>query len=112
MLPTMFSQTAPAERIEEFAVSMSEFHLAGFRAMARAGAEADLWEILRSTDVPTLLLYGDQDVPAPLRVGQDLHAAIPGSRLVVMPGIGHLSSLEAAERFNGEVRVLLHEPRR
>ena len=38
--------------------------------------------------VPTLLLYGDADVRAPLQVGEDLHAAIPGSRLVVMPAAG------------------------
>lgn len=112
MLPSMFSNTAPAERAEEFAVSMSEFHPTGFRAMARACAAADLREMLRDIDVPTLLLYGDEDVRAPLTVGEDLHAAIPGSRLVVMPGVGHLSSVEAAERFNSEVRGFLQEPRR
>jgi pimeloyl-ACP methyl ester carboxylesterase len=30
--------------------------------------------------------------------------AIPTSRLVVMPGVGHQSSMQAAERFNAEVR--------
>lgn len=66
MLPTMFSTSASGERVEEFAVSMSGFHPAGFRAMARACAEADLRDMLGSIDVPTLLLYGDEDA----RTGQ------------------------------------------
>lgn len=112
MLPTMFSATAPAERVEEFAASMSQFHPAGLRAMARACAQADLRGMLGGIDAPTLLLYGDKDVRAPLDVGADLHAAIPGSRLVVLQGVGHVSPVEAAERFNREVRSFLHEPGR
>jgi pimeloyl-ACP methyl ester carboxylesterase len=36
-----------------------------------------------------------------------LHAAIPGSKLVVLPGIGHIVNLEAPERFNAEVGAFL-----
>jgi pimeloyl-ACP methyl ester carboxylesterase len=50
---------------------------------------------------------GDQDVRASMNVAQDLHAAIPASKLVVMPGVGHVSSVEAAERFDAEVRTFL-----
>lgn len=107
MIPALFSESASAERVDEFAAIMSEFHPAGFRAMARSLAEADLRDVLPRIDVPTLLLYGDKDVRAPLNVAEDLHAAIPTSRLVVLPGVGHMSSLEAAERFNAEVRSFL-----
>jgi pimeloyl-ACP methyl ester carboxylesterase len=86
---------------------MLEIHPAGLRAMARSLAEADLRDILPRITVPTLLLYGDQDVRAPLAVAQELLASIPASRLVVMPGVGHMSSLEAPERFNAEVRSFL-----
>lgn len=57
--------------------------------------------------MPTLLLYGDQDERAPLTVAENLHRAIPWSKLVVMPGVGHVSSVEAGERFNDEVRWFL-----
>lgn len=107
VLPTLFSESAPGELVDEFAAVMSEFHPAGLRAMARSFAEADLRETLPRIDVPTLLLYGDRDVRAPLGVAEDLHAAIPASRLVVMPGVGHVSSVEAAGRFNTEVRAFL-----
>jgi pimeloyl-ACP methyl ester carboxylesterase len=107
LIPTMFSASAPADRVEEFATNMSEFHPAGLRAMARSVAEADLRDVLPRVRVPTLLLYGDQDVRAPLSVAEDLHAAIPTSTLVVLAGVGHVSSVEAADRFNAEVRTFL-----
>jgi pimeloyl-ACP methyl ester carboxylesterase len=55
----------------------------------------------------TLLLYGDKDVLAPLIVAENIHVAIPASRLVVMPGVGRVSCVEAAARFNAEVRAIL-----
>lgn len=109
MIPSMFSESASPERVGEFAVGMLEFHPEGFRAMALSVAEADLRDVLGRIDVPTLLLSGDQDVRAPVNVAEDLHAAIPTSELVVMQGIGHMSSVEAAERFNTEVRAFLQK---
>ena len=43
---------------------------------------------------------------SPVRRGE-LHARIPDSTLVVMPGVGHQSNVEAADRFNDEVRSFL-----
>jgi len=107
MIPTMFSESASVEVVSEFVASVSEFHPVGLRAMARSSAEADLRDVLPRIDAPTLVLCGDKDVRAPLKVAQDLHTAIRGSRLVVMPGVGHVSSVEAAESFNREVRRFL-----
>jgi pimeloyl-ACP methyl ester carboxylesterase len=63
--------------------------------------------VLVRVNVPTLLLYGDLDVRSHLSVGQALHERIRGSRLVILHGVGHLSSLEGAEQFNREVRSFL-----
>ena len=60
-----------------------------------------------AVDVPTLLVYGDDDVRSPLSVAEDLQAAIAGSALVVLPGVGHLCNLEAPAHFNREVRRFL-----
>ncbi len=103
----MFSASASAEIVGGFAANVSELHPSGLRAMARSFAEADLRDVLPHIDVPTLLLYGDEDVRAPLSVAEDLLAAIPTSKLVVLPGVGHVSSVEAADRFNAEVRRFL-----
>jgi pimeloyl-ACP methyl ester carboxylesterase len=108
LLPTMFSQATPPESVDAFGASMLAFHPAGFRAMARASAE-DLREVLPHINVPTLLVYGDKDVRAPLAVAEDLHAAISGSTLVVLPDTGHLCNFEAPEAFNRAVRNFLRD---
>jgi pimeloyl-ACP methyl ester carboxylesterase len=112
MLPSMFSQSASADRVDDFAASVSDFHPSGFRSMALASAESDLRDVLPRIGVPTLLLYGDEDARAPLHVAEALRAAIPTSTLVVMPGVGHVSSVEAPDRFNTEVRDFLHDDER
>jgi pimeloyl-ACP methyl ester carboxylesterase len=105
--PTMFSDAAPAALVAEFVTSIDRFHPAGLRAMARAFAEADLRDVLPRIDVPTLLLYGAKDERAPVAVGEALRAAIPRARLVVLPGAGHVCNVEAAARFNAELRAFL-----
>lgn len=106
LLPTMFSEGTPQESVCAFGATMRAFHPAGFRAMARASAP-DLRDVLPQITVPTLLLYGDNDVRAPLSVAEDLRAAIPGSTLVVLPGAGHICNIEAPDGFNLAVRSFL-----
>jgi pimeloyl-ACP methyl ester carboxylesterase len=107
MGPTMFSEDAPAEQVERFLASMSPFSPVGFRAMTYASAEADLRDDLPSIGVPTLLIYGERDVRAPREVAEAIHAAIPHSELVFLPGAGHVVSVEVAEAFTAEVRRFL-----
>ena len=97
MDPRAAHGSAPAELVDGVVAMMSEFHPAGYRAMAHGLAEADLRDVLPRIDVPTLLLYGDADRRSPLTVAEDLHAKIPASTLVVLPGAGHLANLEAAK---------------
>jgi pimeloyl-ACP methyl ester carboxylesterase len=106
LLPTMFSAGTSQELIDAFAASMWAFHPVGFRAMARASAE-DLRDALPCVEVPTLLVYGDLDVRAPLTVAEHLHVAITGSTLVVLPGAGHVCNVEAADTFNDAVSDFL-----
>lgn len=44
---------------------------------------------LSAIDIPTLVLHGSHDPLFPLPHGEALAAAIPGARLVVIPGMGH-----------------------
>jgi pimeloyl-ACP methyl ester carboxylesterase len=111
LLPTMFSKPMPRETVDAFRASMQAFHPRGFRAMARASAE-DVRDVLPRVDVPTLLVYGDRDVRAPLTVAETLHAAISGSRLVVLPDAGHVCNIEAPHEFNDAVRDFLDDSRR
>ena len=112
-LPGLFTQQASAEVVGEALAMMLEVRPAGMRPMVQGFAEADLRDVLPRIQVPTLLLYGDADQRSPLEVvARDLHAKIPGSRLVVMPRVGHQCDMEAPDRFNAEVRSFLRSVRR
>jgi pimeloyl-ACP methyl ester carboxylesterase len=87
---------------------MSEFHPAGYRAMALAFADLDTRDLLPRIRVPTLLLWGAEDRRSPVSVAEQMRAAIPGARLEVMPGTGHVSSFERPEAFNRHVREFCH----
>jgi pimeloyl-ACP methyl ester carboxylesterase len=103
----LFSDVMPEDRARELAAAMSEMHPSGTRTMAHALAEADLRDVLPHVEVPTLLIYGDADERSSLHVAKELHDAIPGSTLTVMPGLGHECYLESAAAFEREVRTFL-----
>ncbi|MGO9322857.1 MAG: alpha/beta fold hydrolase [Solirubrobacteraceae bacterium] len=49
--------------------------------------------------MPVLIIWGARDSMIPLHHGENAHEAIPGSRLEVFEGVGHLPQLEAPARF-------------
>lgn len=106
-VPGLLSDATPAERVHEFAAIMADTRPAGMRAMVRGFAEADLRDVLPRIAVPTLLLYGDAERRSPREVAEALHAAIPASTLVMLPGIGHELFGEAPEPCAREVRRFL-----
>lgn len=67
------------------------------------GERPDSRPLLLRIEVPTLMLVGEEDTLTPPDSARVIAAAVPGARLTVIPGSGHLSNLEAAETFNGEL---------
>jgi pimeloyl-ACP methyl ester carboxylesterase len=106
-IPTLFTERAPIEMIDEEVAIMADFHPGGVRQMLHAMAEADLREVLPTIDVPTLLLYGEEDQRSPVSVGEEMRARIPGSTLVVLPEVGHMSNVETPDAFNAAVGEFL-----
>ncbi|RFU20460.1 alpha/beta fold hydrolase [Geodermatophilus marinus] len=106
-LPGFFAGPVPQETLDLVRTVMLDVRPAGTRSMLTAFADADLRDVLPTVAVPTLLLYGAEDVRAPRSVAEALHAAIPGSRLVFLPGVGHVTNLEAPEAFDAELRRFL-----
>lgn len=49
--------------------------------------------------VPTLIIWGTRDIIIPVEHAYAAHAAIPGSRLEIFPGIGHFPQSEDPEHF-------------
>ena len=49
--------------------------------------------------LPTLIVWGANDQIIPVAHAHAAHAAIPGSRLEILPGVGHFPHTEAPEEF-------------
>ena len=71
--------------------------------MTRPDSAADL----TTARVPTLIIVGGDDGITPVSDARSMHEAIPGSRLVIIPGVGHMSNLEAPEAFNAALVTFL-----
>jgi pimeloyl-ACP methyl ester carboxylesterase len=106
-LPTLLTASAPQELLDEVSAIMCDFHPAGMRTAVLAMAAADYRAVLPTIAVPTLLLYGEADVRSPTHVANELHAQIPRSKLVVLPGAPHLAQIETPDLFNEAVRGFL-----
>jgi pimeloyl-ACP methyl ester carboxylesterase len=52
-----------------------------------------------AAELPTLIVWGEQDPLIPVRHAHEAHERIPGSRLEVFPGAGHFPYLDDPERF-------------
>lgn len=52
---------------------------------------------IATLDVPTLVIVGEHDAITPLALGSEVVDSVPDAELVVLPGVGHLSTLEAPD---------------
>lgn len=108
-LPTLLTESVPADVRDELTRILSDFHPTGQRRLLESGfAEHDVRDLLPSISVPTLLVYGEKDVRSPLKVAEAMHASIPGSHLVVIPGVGHMVDMQAPQHPSAELRCFLH----
>ncbi len=60
-------------------------------------------------DVPVLIIWGERDPMIPAHHAEDAHEAIPGSRLEIFAGVGHLPQLETPGRFVAVLERFLAE---
>jgi pimeloyl-ACP methyl ester carboxylesterase len=52
-----------------------------------------------ASPMPTLIVWGDRDDIIPVSHAYAAHEAVPGSRLVIIEGVGHFPQIEAPEQF-------------
>lgn len=113
IMPIMFGQTFLADPAR--AAERAEWQ--------RRGAANDRRGIIRATEgvidrrgvadelariaVPTLIVVGDQDVATLPDESRFMHARIDGSRLVIIPDAGHISSVEAPAAVTAAIHDFL-----
>jgi pimeloyl-ACP methyl ester carboxylesterase len=65
--------------------------------------------VLTTVRVPALIIVGADDGITPVSDARSMQQAIPQSRLVIIPGVGHMSNLEAPETFNQALLTFLRD---
>ena len=115
-LARFFSATFRArhpEVADTFAAMLEATDPAGYIAACTALRDADLRPLVASIRVPALILAGALDESTPPSQSEELHAAIGGSTLVVLPAGSHLSNVEQPAAFNTHLlRFLFNVERR
>jgi pimeloyl-ACP methyl ester carboxylesterase len=64
---------------------------------------------LHRIDVPTLVLWGENDKLFPREYASEYQRLIPGSKAVLLPDCGHLPNLEKADEFVGQLTRFIAE---
>jgi len=101
----------PAQRLAETIEQMACKSVACYEASTQATWTGDYRDVLKTIDVPTLVLCGEHDAVAPLALSQEIARGIAGSRLAIVPGAGHVANADAPERFNALLREFLIDSR-
>ena len=80
-----------------------------FARMLALAAAHDATDHLKDVDVPTLVVAGERDTWTPLWLSERMHASIPGSELLVLPGGTHVGPIEHPELLRLRVEKFLSE---
>ena len=98
-------QTSTSERIEEDVAARTKIPTGatGYFGQLQAATEHDTWEELPAIAVPTLVVHGDADLLIPTANGERLAERIPGARLVLIPGAGHMLQADGGATFRDAV---------
>lgn len=111
MIPNLLSPTTHATQpsvaaeLRQLIESQTADAIAdGLQAMI---TRPDSAAVLTTVHVPTLIIVGSDDTITPVADAQSMHRAIPGSRLVTIDRVGHMSNMEAPGEFNQALREFL-----
>lgn len=69
--------------------------------------DADLRPYLPKLSMPVSIIVGEEDYATPVASSRQLHQAIAGSTLAILPGARHLTPVECAEQVAAQLAALL-----
>ncbi len=73
-------------------------------AWPQEGMALDITKLVGNINVPTTIIVGDADkVESEAALRREFESRIPGSDFIILPGVGHLSPLEAPDELAGAI---------
>lgn len=109
MWPVYLHADSDRQDIRDLALAMAlEQGAEVFARQSRAlQTRPDQQETLKSYRGPTLILCGEDDRLCPVKRHTLMHELMPGSTLTIVPGAGHLPTLETPEAVNAALAAWL-----
>ncbi len=105
----MLNDAGRSSQREELKRRLSSANRLGItRAVTGVIERKGIYDEIDKIKTPTLIMVGDQDVATVPLKSQRIHDRIAGSKLVIIPGAGHSSSLEEPEFINNEMGIFLN----
>lgn len=94
-----FRKARPAV-VETVAAMMRSTPAPGYLGCCHAIPKINLTSRLREIRCPTVIIVGKDDPGTPVAMAEEIHQAMPESRLVIIPDAAHLANLEQPDAFN------------
>lgn len=99
----------PAEVLEGLFAHVGALDPRLLAAITAGYLEHTGWDVLPTITVPTLIIAGDKDQLTPVETAERMHAAVPGSELVVFPGHSHLVQVEKPREVHAAIDTFLRK---
>ena len=113
MLPNLisdFTKNTNRELVAELETMFAEIEPEAATTALHAMAEReDQTEILGKINVPTVLIFGEEDRVTNLQTAKNLHGQIKNSRFYTIKNAGHYSNMEQPGQFNKILKNFIQE---
>jgi len=101
------SPVAPSELKREIYEIISRTDKRVYIQSAEAATQRSYRDVLRSIQVPTLLISGELDYISPPEVVDEMSRLVPNSKPLILGGVGHMPHRERPEIFNEAILEFL-----
>jgi 3-oxoadipate enol-lactonase len=111
VIPMLYGPTTPPEIIEED-LKVRLIRYPTMRGVLYQAMAIPFWSSYRRLprlNMPVLVMHGDKDRVLPPLNGTRLAARIPGAKLVMIPGAGHMLTSDAPGETMGTILDFLEE---
>ncbi len=106
---TLVSDNVRPAHFERLVESIAALHKESYIKTIEATMRYDRAVNIAEVAVPVQLLYGAEDRLTPPAIGEAMQRQIPGARLAVVEGAGHLVNMERGEEFNQLLLAFLEQ---
>ena len=103
-----FRQARP-EVVAKVAAMIRSTPVPGYVGCSHAIPKINVTARLKEIRCPSVVIVGKDDPGTPVAMAEEIHQALPGSELVVIPSAAHLSNLEQPDAFNQALTKFLDQ---